>query len=99
MREIELSLGLSESQVRREKGLSVPGTRQHLEGNEVSAVLFPASLKHNGQSSRLLSRFCHYQICALIEKFTPAAVWHLEGSDNCGRLRTSKAVTVLFGRR
>lgn len=48
MKEIELSPGLSESQVRRGKGLSVPGTRQHLEGNEVSAVLFPASLNIMG---------------------------------------------------
>lgn len=76
--------------------LSVPGIGQHLEGNEVNAGLFPASLKQNGQSSRLLSRFCHYQICVLIEKFIPAAVWHLEGSDNCGRLRTSKEAAVLF---
>lgn len=96
MRKIDLSPGLSESQVRKEKGLSVPGTRQRLEGNEVSVVFSPASLKHNGQSSRLLGRFCHYQICVLIEKFIPAAVWHLEGSDNCGRLRTCKEATVLF---
>lgn len=96
MRKIELSPALSESWVRKEKGLSVLGTRQHLKGNEVSTALFPSSLKHNGQSSRLLSRFCHYQICVLIEKFIPAAAGQLEGSDNCRRLRTSKEATELF---
>jgi hypothetical protein len=88
-----LSQALSESQVQKEKELSVLGTKQHLKGNEVSMALFSTSLKHNGQSSRLLSRFCHYQICILIEKFIPAAAWHLKGSDNCRRLRTSKEAT------